>query len=254
MPPRSASTPPSSPVVLSSARHPRDRRAPLRRADRLFQIIQLLRARPLSTAARLAEVLEVSTRTIYRDIQDLVASGVPIRGEAGVGYALPASFDLPPLMFTAQELEALVAGARIVRSWGDRELARAARGALDKVEAVLPDALRQRLRATALYAPDFHVSPATAQHLGPLRQALSEGRRLTLRYRDGKGQTTSRTVRPLGLFFWGTTWSLVAWCALRDDFRNFRVDRIQSCALGELDSPRPGQDLEAFLARMSAPA
>jgi len=164
----------------------------MRRADRLFQTVQLLRARPLLTAAQLADRLEVSLRTVYRDIQDLVASGVPIRGEAGVGYALPASFELPPLMFDAAEIEALVLGARMVESWADPALARAARSALDKVEVVLPPALRQRLRGTPLFAPGFHVSAALASRFGCVREAIAASRRLRLTYEDRRHPSSAR--------------------------------------------------------------
>src|ERR1700757_3377351 len=117
----------------------------MRRADRLFRIVQRLRRRGVTTASELAEALGVSDRTIYRDVQDLVLSGVPVQGEAGVGYALPRSFDLPPLMFDEDEIEALVLGARIVESWADASLARAARNVLSKVEVVLPARLRDRI-------------------------------------------------------------------------------------------------------------
>src|ERR1700736_2952047 len=129
----------------------------MRRADRLFRIVQLLRRRKLTTAKQLADELEVSERTVYRDVADLVGSGVPIRGEAGVGYALERGFDLPPLMFTEDELEALVLGARVVESWADASLAQAARQVLEKVEAVLPERLQDRVSRAALFAPGFHV-------------------------------------------------------------------------------------------------
>ncbi len=133
----------------------------MRRADRLFQIIQLLRRRHVITAAAIAEELEVSERTVYRDIKDLVGSGVPIEGEAGVGYMLRQGFDLPPLMFTAPEIEAMVLGARVVQSWGDAQLARAAGDALARVEAALPDKLKLKMQQTPLYAPGFHVREET---------------------------------------------------------------------------------------------
>jgi predicted DNA-binding transcriptional regulator YafY len=125
----------------------------VRRADRLFRLVQLLRRRRVNTATRLADELEVSERTIYRDVQDLIVSGVPIQGEAGVGYALPHGFDLPPMMFTAEEIEALVLGARIVASWTDQSLAKAAGGVLGKIEAVLPERLKPALDRTSLFAP-----------------------------------------------------------------------------------------------------
>ena len=128
----------------------------MRRADRLFEIIQFMRRQDLVRARDLSDALEVSERTIYRDIQDLITSGVPIEGEAGVGYVLKAGFDLPPLMFSEQEIEALVLGARIVQSWADPELAAAATDVIAKVEAVIPDRLRDYMANTALLAPSHH--------------------------------------------------------------------------------------------------
>lgn len=198
----------------------------MRRADRLFQIVQLLRRRRITTAARLSEELEVSERTIYRDVRDLIASGVPIEGEAGVGYALPRGFDLPPLMFQDDEIEALVLGARMVESWSDPALVRAAGRALEKIEAVLPDRLRPRVAASALFAPSFHIPESATAHLAELRAAVSERRKIRFGYAREGGARSTRTALPLGLFFMGTGWSLAAWCELRVQFRSFRLDRI----------------------------
>jgi predicted DNA-binding transcriptional regulator YafY len=198
----------------------------MRRADRLFQIVSILRHRSLTTAAQLAARLEVSERTVYRDIADLSRSGVPILGEAGVGYRVGRGFDLPPLMFNRSEIQALVLGARMVESWGDDELKQAARAALDKVEAVLPAAARGPMRDTALFALSFGAAPAVRKTMGIVRKAVDARRKLQLAYTDRDGQATRRTVRPLGLYFWGATWTLAAWCELREDFRNFRLDRI----------------------------
>jgi predicted DNA-binding transcriptional regulator YafY len=222
----------------------------MRRADRLFRIVQLLRRRKLTTAARLAEELEVSERTVYRDVADLIASGVPIRGEAGVGYALDRSFDLPPLMFDADELEALVLGARVVESWASPALARAARQVLAKIETVLPERLRAQLEAPLL-APDFHVPSASLRELDTLRMAIRERRKVHLDYVDRSQATTARTVRPLGLVFWGQYWTLAAWCELRGDFRGFRLDRMQKLALThERFTDEAGRALPDFLARV----
>lgn len=198
----------------------------MRRADRLFQIIQSLRRHHIVTAKMLAQDLEVSERTVYRDIADLVSSGVPIEGEAGVGYLLRPGFDLPPLMFTAAEVEALVLGMRVVSSWGDAGLAKAATGALERVEAALPERLKARLNATRLYAPGFHVRADVVERLGELRRATDGQFKTFLRYRDVDNADTERIVRPLGLFFWGATWAMVAWCEMRTGFRQFRLDRI----------------------------
>lgn len=198
----------------------------VRRADRLFQIIQLLRTRRVTTARWLAEELEVSPRTVYRDIRDLMSSGVPIDGEAGIGYALRRGFDLPPLMFSEAEITALTLGARIVASWADPELARAAGSVLSKVETVLPDGLRQHLDETRLFAPLTQIPPETAACMALLRGAIDTCHRVRFCYTRADGACSQRTVWPLGLFFWGSVWTLGAWCELRSDFRNFRLDRV----------------------------
>jgi predicted DNA-binding transcriptional regulator YafY len=219
----------------------------MRRADRLFRIIQLLRRRKLTTARQLGDELEVSERTVYRDVADLVTSGVPIRGEAGVGYALDRGFDLPPLMFTEDELEALVLGARVVESWADPTLAKAAREAVQKVEAVLPDRLQGRIGKATMFAPGFHVPVESARELGTLRRAIRERRRARLEYVDRAAAATERFIRPLGLFFWGHSWTVAAWCELREDFRGFRLDRMQKLELTDQTfEEAPGQSLDDF--------
>src|SRR3569833_3031225 len=219
----------------------------MRRADRLFQLVQLLRRSRLVTAQRLASELEVSERTVYRDIRDLTLNGVPIRGEAGVGYALAHGFDLPPLMFTEEELEALVLGTRVVQSHADPELARAADSALAKIEMVLPERLRGAAGAKGLLAPNFHRG-ANAPHLGALREALRSRRRVRFDYEDKGGARTKRVARPLGLAFWGKVWSMAAWCETRADFRSFRIDRMSQVTLGAQFPEARGKDLAAFIA------
>lgn len=223
----------------------------MRRADRLFQIVQLLRTRGLTTADQLASELEVSARTIYRDIRDLCGSGVPIEGEAGVGYLLPEQFDLPPLMFTADEISAAVFGARMVQSHADPALREAAQSMLRKIEAALPESLAERVLDTTFLAPDFHLEERVRRDLGPLRRAIEGRRKIRLRYTDAKGEPTERNLRPLGLVYWGTTWSLSSWCELRGDFRNFRVDRISEFEVLE-DSfvHEAGKTLEDYLRRV----
>ncbi len=224
----------------------------MRRADRLFRIVQRLRRRGATTAAQLATLLEVSERTVYRDVRDLILSGVPIRGEAGVGYALPRDFDLPPLMFDAEEIEALVLGSRIVQSWGDPELARAAESILSKVEAVLPERLRDRVAETKLFAVNFR-GPAGGDVLRDLRAAIRTHRKVSLGYLDDQGAETKRTIRPLGLFYWRASWSLGAWCELRTGFRNFRLDRMRDVKVLETTFvPEPGRSLEDFFAAKRA--
>jgi predicted DNA-binding transcriptional regulator YafY len=222
----------------------------MRRADRLFEIIQLLRRRPTTRARDLAEALEVSGRTVYRDIADLMASGVPIEGEAGVGYVLKPGFDLPPLMFKETEIEALVLGLRIVESWADDELAEAATDALAKVEAVLPEGLRGFMENTALLAPAMHFTEPIGFDLADLRRAVRQCLKVHFRYTDVMEQGTERTVRPLSLAYFGPVWVLGAWCELRQDFRTFRLDRMRDfMVLAERFRPEPGRTLHDFLKR-----
>ena len=201
----------------------------MRRADRLFQIVQYLRGGRLTTAATLADRLEVSERTIYRDIADLIGTGVPIDGEAGVGYLMREGFDLPPLMFTQDEIVALVAGARLIRAWGGLAMAEAAEEALVKIESVLPDDARTRASSVQVHA--FHMpilDDATRARLDTLENATDARRKQRLTYAREDGEQSMRVVRPLGLWFWGKVWTLVAWCEMRDGFRMFRVDRIKT--------------------------
>ncbi len=218
----------------------------MRRADRLFDIIQLLRTRRLTTARWLAERLEVSERTIYRDIQDLIAGGVPIDGEAGVGYILRQGYDLPPLMFNAEELTALVLGARMVVSQGDRELARAAQQVLSKVATVLPDSLQGNLEQVHLYSP--MMNDWRGDTLNALRCAIRDQRKVSFAYTREDGLQSRRRVRPLGLFYWGAVWTLGTWCELRESLRNFRIDRIVDLVtLDEAFSAEPGKTLDDLL-------
>jgi len=229
----------------------------MRRADRLFRIVQLLRAGRLLTARSLADKLGVSQRTIYRDVQDLQLSGMPILGEAGVGYTLRRDYDLPPLMFDFREITALVLGSRMVAAWGDAELAAAAKDALRKIEAVLTPELQNRIDAVPLYAPDFSFRRqnlgATREALESLRQAIDQTRVLHVSYADEAGNTSERRLRPLALLFWGSVWTLVAWCELRVDFRTFRVDRFQRVdVLEEVFTPERGQNYQDFVVRVRA--
>ncbi|SMC29235.1 Predicted DNA-binding transcriptional regulator YafY, contains an HTH and WYL domains [Andreprevotia lacus DSM 23236] len=206
------------------------------RAARLLDLIQCLRRhrRPV-TAAALADELEVSVRTLYRDIQTLIAQGAPIQGEAGIGYVLRPGFLLPPLMFGDDEIEALVLGARMVMRDGDPALARAAQDALAKIVGVLPVDLRERVDATGLIAAPV-ADPGLAL-LGALRMAIRNEHKLQIRYRDGAGQGSLRIVWPLALAFFDRVRVLVAWCELRQDFRSFRTDRIAE--LSALDERYP---------------
>ncbi|MFQ5624426.1 MAG: helix-turn-helix transcriptional regulator [Paracoccaceae bacterium] len=223
----------------------------MRRADRLFQIVQYLRGGRLVTARRLAERLEVSERTVYRDIADLQSAGVPIDGEAGVGYVMRQGFELPPLMFTRDEIVALVAGARLIRAWGGASMARAAEEALVKIGAVLPEPERARAEAVQIHAFAPEMTGELRDRIDTLERAVEDRRRLRIAYRDAADAPSERTVRPLGLWFWGKVWTLVGWCELRDDFRMFRLDRIGTMAdTGERFRPERGKTLGDFYRQM----
>lgn len=222
----------------------------MRRADRLFQIVQGLqrRRRSVTTAAQLAARLGVSERTVYRDIRDLVSAGTPIDGEAGIGYRLKPGAELPPLMFTREEVQALVLGVRIVRQIGDPALAAAAAAILDKVAAVMPSDMEALVGEARLFAPPALGRDTGAAMLGVVRLALVEKRRLRIRYTAAAGQGSRRTVRPLGVFFWGRTWTLAAWCERRRDFRNFRLDRLTAAVVAAPFADEPGRTLRDMLA------
>ena len=216
----------------------------MRRAERLFQLVQLIRGRRLSTAGFLAQRLEVSERTVYRDVADLVAQGVPIDGEAGVGYRMRAGFDLPPLMFTNDEARALVAAVRIAQPRLDVALAHHAEAALSKILAVLPATARAAAESLALYAPPVGPDEATRARLETLRVAAEARHKLRLVYVDLKDKRSERVVRPLGCFYWSAVWTLAAWCDAREGFRNFRVDRIGELqVLDERFRDEPGKTL-----------
>jgi predicted DNA-binding transcriptional regulator YafY len=199
----------------------------MRRADRLFEIIQILRRvrRPVSAQA-IADELEVSKRSVYRDIATLTAQRVPIRGEAGVGYVLEEGFDMPPLMLTAEEIDAAVLGALWVSTRAEPELARAAENLIAKIEAITPRPLRRHIAAAAMSVRP--VSPASEDKVDAamLRQAILEGRKVSLGYRDGDGKESKRVVWPVLLGYRDEGRILAAWCELRQGFRYFRTDRM----------------------------
>ena len=202
----------------------------MRRAERLFQIVQWIRGRRLTQALWLATRLEVSLRTVYRDIAELQIQGVPIDGEAGVGYRMRAGFDLPPLMFTTQEAKALVASVRLAQPRLDTVLAHAADSALAKILSVLPPAARAAAESMAVYAPVGSIDAATRARLATLREAIENHQVVRIQYVDLKGEETERRLRPLGVFNWDAVWTLAAWCEWREGFRSFRVDRIADIA------------------------
>ena len=199
-----------------------------RRADRLLALLELLRARPITTAAELAATLEMSIRTVYRDIDALVATGVPVRGEAGVGYMLEAGYHLPPLNLTAEEAEALALGARVLATWSDGAVAGQAAAALAKIRAVLPASGQAGLDRDIFWAPQWVERHAPKVDLLELKRAAQRRRVLVIEYEALNGALTTRTVRPLSINFFGPVWLLAAWCQLANDFRCFRLDRIHS--------------------------
>jgi len=203
----------------------------MRRADRLFRLVEILRSKRLATGGWLAEQLGVSLRTLYRDIADLSLSGVPIEGEAGVGYRLRYRLDMPPLLFDPAELEALLVGSRMVQAWGDNDLAQAATAALAKIHNVLPELLRREAQQAQLFIPT--QSGDRPHHLTELRRAVRKRHIVRMAYTREDGTASKRTLWPLGLFFWGRNWTLVGWCLLRDGFRHFRVDRIQGLSVSD---------------------
>jgi predicted DNA-binding transcriptional regulator YafY len=212
-----------------SSRHVDNRR--VRRADRLFLLVQALRGRRAVPARRLAELVGVSLRTVYRDVADLQLSGMPIEGEAGVGYTLRRGAEVPPLMFTREELEALVVGARLTDAFAGRRLSRAARQALVKIEAVLPEDLRRRAERSRVFAPATAARAALRDRLDLLHEAVDARRVVHLRYATPGATPSERDVEPLCLAFWGQAWTLGAWCRARQDFRSFRLDRMEAAEL-----------------------
>lgn len=201
----------------------------MRRSDRLFDIIQRLRtAKGPVTAAALAAELEVTPRTIYRDIATLQARRVPIDGAAGLGYVLRKSFDLPPLMFTAEEVEAIAVGARLVRRLRDAKLQEAADSVFSKVTVVLSEALRRQLVSTPFFvSPGDTVEPRGVD-LADVRAAIRDSRKLHISYADEQGRRTNRTIWPIAMAYYVDVTLVGAWCELRNGYRNFRVERIQS--------------------------
>ncbi|HVJ02073.1 MAG TPA: YafY family protein [Sphingomonas sp.] len=201
----------------------------MRKADRLFQIVQILRrsGRPV-TAEAIAEELETSKRSVYRDIAALIGQRVPVRGEAWIGYVLDRGFDLPPLMLTTDEIDAVALGAQWVAGHADPALARAARDVLAKIASVLPDEMRPFLEDPAARTPPAFHAPADTIDAAALRTAIRAARKVAIRYSDEAGRASERTVWPLVIGYLDAVRVLIAWCELRRDFRSFRLDRIAS--------------------------
>jgi predicted DNA-binding transcriptional regulator YafY len=210
----------------------------MRRSDRLFDIIQRLRAaRHPMTAAALAEDLEVTVRTVYRDIATLQARRVPIEGAAGIGYMMRRGFDLPPLMFTVEEIEAIAVGARLVARTGDLGLQGAAESVLSKVTVVLPDGLRGQLTSAPIFVSESGAPVPERVDLTAVRQAIRDEHKLHIAYEDERGTRSERTIWPIAVAYYVQATLIGAWCELRRDYRHFRADRIISLAVLEEHYP-----------------
>ncbi|WP_434631670.1 helix-turn-helix transcriptional regulator [Chromobacterium sp. CV08] len=220
----------------------------MRKAERLFQLVNLIRARQPITAAELAGRLDVSVRSIYRYIDDLSVNGIPIYGEAGVGYRLDENFELPPLTLTSAELEALTLATDMLSRAVGNDLSRAAQSLLAKIYASLPDA-RARGGDGAVLAFTTPFDDAHKARWDKLHQAITERAALEIDYFSLERRRTRRAVFPLGLLYWGGKWTLVAWCCLRGDYRSFRVDLIQSLQRAESPPPPAHASLTDYLRR-----
>lgn len=219
----------------------------MRRTDRLFDIIQILRDGKLHRAQDIADRLEVSVRTIYRDMDTLVASGVPVEGERGVGYMVREQITLPPLNLTPAELEALNLGMAIVAEAADPDLKAAADSLASKIDAVLPTQVVAEADAWKFAVYPFADAARGLAHMAPIRAAIKSRQKLNLTYRRIDGSWTQRTVRPLHMEYWGRVWTLTAWCELRDAFRVFRIDLIESVTpLPEIFADEAGKRLADY--------
>lgn len=222
----------------------------MRKSERLFKLVTLLQGRRTTiTAQTLAEELGVAMRTVYRDIQALVLSGVPIDGEAGVGYRLRAGFDLPPLMFQAEEVTALLVGSRMVQAWTDSDLAQAAKRAEAKILAALTPQMLINVSRLPYRIPVYERAESGTHRL--LRMACEGRQKVSITYRDMNGKESTRSLWPLGMVGWGDHWTLLAWCELRNEYRNFRFDRIQNIMrLAEHYPQHAERNLEHYLTRV----
>ncbi|WP_196159085.1 YafY family protein [Reinekea sp. G2M2-21] len=223
------------------------------RIDILFQMTQIIRSRPYTTAAYLSDRLNISVRSVYRYVNDLTLAGVPIISQTGKGYWIDKDFDMPPLHLSPEELLALSLGSRLVQAVADPFLADAAQQLLDKVDAVVPHNHRKLLWQTRIHAPAAIIDEPTAARLGCVRQAVEQKQKLSIHYLDANDRTSERVIWPLALAFWGQAWTIAAWCEQRTAFRAFRVDRIrQADRLGQAFPDQPGRTLADFVEQQKA--
>ena len=225
----------------------------MRRADRLIKLVHFLRHRRNAvTAAQIAEEFNMCTRTIYRDIQDLMDTGVPIKGAAGVGYVIDKQYYLPPITFDADELEAIALGISMVRQWTDELFAAKADSAFAKIQAVLPLALQGEMKQITTYAVPTLPSVPWTVSFTQIRNCIRTRHKIVIDYSDSANNTSQRTIRPLALIFFNPVWLLVSWCEKRQDFRNFRLDRIQSLTHShEFFTDEADKNLSAYLTTLN---
>jgi len=222
----------------------------MNKAERLLHIVTYMRSRrTVVRAAELADRLNVSERTIYRDVQSLVLSGIPIEGEAGIGYLLNSKTSIAPLMFNEDEIDALVLGARLIKAWGDDGMISAADSALTKIRSVISEPLMHKLnhRTTPILVPELNRSEKV-KFSDQIRLAINQSKTISIDYSDVKNDISTRELEPLGLIFWGNNWTLVAWCFLRDNYRTFRLDRINDLNLTENTFFETGHSLADYVA------
>jgi predicted DNA-binding transcriptional regulator YafY len=219
------------------------------RTDILFQMTQIMRSRKYTTAKYLADRLSISIRTVYRYVNDLSLAGVPVISQTGKGYWIDDSFDMPPIKLSEEEILALSFGSKLVKAFADPYLADAAQQLLDKVESVTPKTHQHLLHQATIHAPIRIIDDDTAKHLVSARKAVDAQQKIEITYLDSKGNSSARTLWPLALAFWGKSWTVAAWCEFREDFRAFRIDRIQTMTLLRQTYPETkGRTLEDFIA------
>ena len=223
----------------------------MRRADRLIRIVHYLRRmRQAVTARQIADHFEVCQRTVYRDIQDLTNSGVPIYGEAGVGYVIDKKYHLPPVMFDFDELEAIALGINMVRTWTDEKFSKTAERAMEKVQAVLSESLLNDMQQLTTHSEESRSKIPWEVSFSDIRECIRTRHKIKFHYTDLSNKTSNRTIRPLSLVFFGPVWLVLGWCETRKDFRNFRLDRMAELAIpGTTFKDEKGKTLEAYLAQ-----
>ena len=223
----------------------------MRRADRLIKIVHYLRRmRQAVTARQIADHFEICQRTVYRDIQDLMNSGVPIYGEAGVGYIIDKQYHLPPVMFDFDELEAISLGIKMVQTWTDERFSQVAESALEKIQAVLPESRLNDMRQLTTHSEASHSRMPCEVSFSEVRECIRSRRKIEFHYTDLNEKTSNRTIRPLSLVFFGPVWLVIGWCELREDFRNFRLDRMAELVIpGATFKDEKGKTLKAYLAQ-----